>query len=101
MLALPAEEYDWFDIQKGSQGRALGSKSAEPVLAADGAAEGENVADAARVQKQFFEYAGPLFGVRVSPQSSVVPVGKIRTYAPEQLLERMIELSLYTEENLK
>ena len=80
LLALPAEEYDWFDIQKGSQGRALGSKSAEPVLAADGAAEGENVADAARVQKQFFEYAGPLFGVRVSPQSSVVPVGKSRTY---------------------
>ena len=38
------------------------------------------VAVAARVQKQFFEYAGPLFGVRVSPQSSVVPVGKSRTY---------------------
>jgi hypothetical protein len=80
LLALPAEEYDWFDIQKGSQGRAPGSKSAEPGLAADGAAEGEIVADAARVQKQFFEYAGPLFGVRVSPQSSVVPVGKTRPY---------------------
>ena len=80
LLALPAEEYDWFDIQKGSQGRAPGSKSAEPGVAADGAAEGEIVADAARVQKQFFEYAGPLFGVRVSPQSSVVPVGKTRPY---------------------
>ena len=34
----------------------------------------------ARVQKQFFEYAGPLFAVRVSPQSSVVPVGQDRTY---------------------
>ena len=32
------------------------------------------------MQKQFFEYAGPLFGVRVSPQSSVVPVGQSRTY---------------------
>ena len=31
-------------------------------------------------QKQFFEYAGPLFSVRISPQSSVVPVGESRTY---------------------
>jgi hypothetical protein len=32
------------------------------------------------VQKQFFEYAGPLFGVSISPRSSVVPVGQSRTY---------------------
>jgi len=45
-------------------------------MGADQVPEQEN----ARVQKQFFEYAGPLFAVRVSPQSSVVPVGQTRTY---------------------
>ena len=80
LLALPAEEYDWFDLQKGGHGRAPGSKAAEPVPVADAGADGVAEAEAARVQKQFFEYAGPLFGVRVSPQSSVVPVGKTRNY---------------------
>ncbi len=80
LLALPAEEYDWFDIQKGNQGRTQRSAEAEPGLATDAEADGIPGADKARVQKQFFEYAGPLFGVRVSPQSSVVPVGKTRTY---------------------
>jgi hypothetical protein len=32
------------------------------------------------LQKQFFEYAGPLFSVRVSPRTSVVPVGQSKTY---------------------
>ncbi len=83
LLALPAEEYDWFDVQKGGEGRTLRTR-AEP--------EGVPVADTqpgrgqeaeyspAAEQKQFFEYAGPLFSVRVSPQSSVVPVGQSRTY---------------------
>jgi hypothetical protein len=51
-----------------------------PADGEDYRADGVEVADAARAQKQFFEYAGPLFGVRVSPQSSVVPVGNTRPY---------------------
>ena len=31
------------------------------------------------VQKQFFEFAGPLFSVRIVPQSCVVPVGETKT----------------------
>ena len=80
LLALPAEEYDWFDIQKGHQGRTLHSATAEPGSTPDAGAAGVAEAEAAQVQKQFFEYAGPLFGVRVSPQSSVVPVGNTRPY---------------------
>ncbi|MFQ5983602.1 MAG: ATP-binding protein, partial [Woeseiaceae bacterium] len=81
LLALPAEEYDWFDIQKGHQSRMLRSPAAsERISATDTGTDGAQVAGFSRVQKQFFEYAGPLFGVRVSPQSSVVPVGQSRTY---------------------
>jgi len=81
LLALPAEEYDWFDIQKRSQSGAPGSaqetaNSSAMEIGADQLPEQPT----ARVQKQFFEYAGPLFAVRVSPQSSVVPVGQARNY---------------------
>jgi hypothetical protein len=79
LLALPAEEYDWFDIRA----RALGSspigtdekQSAVPssidVLA--GAAEPERRGDGDK--RQFFDFAGPLFSVTVSPASSIVRVG--------------------------
>ena len=30
-------------------------------------------------QKSFFEFAGPLFSVKISPQSCVLPVGTMRT----------------------
>jgi hypothetical protein len=83
LLALPAEEYDWFDIQKAGQGRALRSMTTP-----DGMPVTETVPDNVETedaspetaQKQFFEYAGPLFSVSISPRSSVVPVGQSRTY---------------------
>ena len=77
------EEYDWFDIQKGTPGRALRSQGDPEGLAITGAGSGdigEEESSTQDVQRQFFEYAGPLFSVRVSPQSSVVPVGESRTY---------------------
>jgi hypothetical protein len=81
LLALPAEEYDWFDIQKRNQNRAPRSAAPSGDLSdADAETNGAQMTGSSRVQKQFFEYAGPLFGVRVSPQSSVVPVGQSRTY---------------------
>jgi len=83
LLALPAEEYDWFDIQKGSGGQAPRSPfDAEglPISEADPDSGQKDDAALENVQKQFFEYAGPLFSVRISPQSSVVPVGQSRSY---------------------
>jgi len=83
LMVLPAEEYDWFDIQTGNKGRPLHSPAGpqDVVVEAEAVAEGGNSpAETPRGQKQFFEYAGPLFSVRVSPQSSVVSVNQAKTY---------------------
>ena len=80
LLALPAEEYDWFDIQA----RTLRAMPGRVEVQGDGAvaATGEDVLTGAvepepgeEQQRQFFEFAGPLFSVAVSPASSVVRVG--------------------------
>lgn len=76
-LALPAEEYDWFDIHSHTQ-RGLGANlrnvgPTEKLIA--GVTERENGNDK---QRQFFEFAGPLFTVAISPASSVVRVGEQR-----------------------
>ena len=83
LLALPAEEYDWFDLRRGEgkrRPRAVDEASAEASRPGDHAAAIE--ADEARApiegQRQFFEYAGPLFSVVISPTSSVVQVGGSR-----------------------
>ncbi len=80
-MVLPTEEYDWFDIQAGNKGRGsrLASESDDEAVAeeVDGGESGEQTP---RVQKQFFEYAGPLFSVRVAPQSSVVAINQSKTY---------------------
>ena len=83
LLALPAEEYDWFDIQArakragtgavGGDGAAPAAGSAEDIL--PGAPEPEPGEER---QRQFFEFAGPLFSVAVSPASSIVRVGEAR-----------------------
>jgi hypothetical protein len=84
LLALPAEEYDWFEIKDRRPGRGAGHGGAdEPVEMEDdtgGAPLAGQPATEPGEQKQFFEYAGPLFSVRASPQSSVLPVGQSRTY---------------------
>jgi len=88
-LRLPQEEYDWFDIQSGRAPR-----KAEPLFAGgypagtDGSGEGEPEETALKApgdsggreeeQKEFFEFAGPLFSVLIAPKSSVVPVDRTR-----------------------
>jgi len=89
-LRLPQEEYDWFDIYGGKpQPKSGGLFSSGPV--SGGARdkigrEGESPEDAAELleadsgPKQFFDYAGPLFSVLISPKSSVVSVDRRKTY---------------------
>jgi hypothetical protein len=78
LLALPAEEYDWFDIQvRAARPAPDVPEKGQPVDASDGeedlgVAESSPTADK---QRQFFEFAGPLFGVTISPASSIVRVG--------------------------
>lgn len=81
LLVLPAEEYDWFEIQAMHQGRALRPVPGSSEPATDDDDDGAwPVEQAPRIQKQFFEFAGPLFSVRVSPQTSVVPVNQAKSY---------------------
>jgi len=94
-LALPAEEYDWFDIRAQAQRGSGGSKGRldageELVL---GATEGES---GDIKQRKFFEFAGPLFSVAVSPASSVVRVGEQRSLRalPYDRSRRRVETDL-------
>jgi hypothetical protein len=85
LLALPPEEYDWFDVQ--ARARSERGYDGSPVEAGTGdtAAQDEitdlGVAEptsSEQGQRQFFDYAGPLYGVVVSPAASTVPVNERR-----------------------
>ncbi len=84
MLTLPAEEYDWFDINirrrvaqaGGSAGAEDHGENGADNVAALPVTDGDTESDAR--QKQFFEYAGPLHSVRISPGSCALAVGKSR-----------------------
>jgi hypothetical protein len=84
LLALPREEYDWFDIQGRARrdGALSKPKAGEPGEGAEldpvfGVAEsGPTEAP----QREFFDYAGPLYSVVVSPAASTTPLNEIRTF---------------------
>ena len=86
LLALPREEYDWFDVQARARrdGRAGGpnggamSDASEPEGAVLGVTE-PNLSEAP--QRQFFDFAGPLFGVVISPAASTMPLDHVRKFA--------------------
>jgi len=76
-LALP-EEYDWFDVhsraQRGSGGVKRELSSDDEVGVDIREPESSN-----SKQRQFFEFAGPLYSVNISPSSSVVRVNEQRS----------------------
>jgi hypothetical protein len=82
LLALPEEEYDWFELRKKADGKRR--PRIDEVLDADalhenGAATTPATASDDTVdQLKFFEHAGPLFSVAISPASAVVAVGQSR-----------------------
>jgi hypothetical protein len=78
MLALPAEEYDWFDIHaRAFRPVSNGSEDADRRLEPKALEEPFPGATEPGEEKRrpFFEFAGPLFSVAVSPVSSIVRVG--------------------------
>ncbi|MXY54122.1 MAG: hypothetical protein F4Y86_16565 [Gammaproteobacteria bacterium] len=84
LLALPAEEYDWFEVHRTApSGRA--ESSTAPALAPTESSRDLEVRDGPEPNQTpqppaaFFETAGPLYSVRVSPASSVVKIGANRT----------------------
>jgi hypothetical protein len=86
MLALPREEYDWFDVQsRARQEGGDAANSAAGSLPAGTAWEEllPGVAESTPTespQRQFFDYAGPLFSVVVSPAASTAPLNEARKF---------------------
>jgi hypothetical protein len=103
LLALPEDEYDWFDIRKESAGRSQRSGSAGsgkptgPPGGGDGTGGGdlagpdaigaaaamtgaESQAGDQPRQPRFFEVPGPLYSVRIAPASCTLPVRESRTF---------------------
>jgi hypothetical protein len=86
MLALPREEYDWFDVQgRAREERASGASGAPGGVPAG--TEWEEMlpgisepTPSESPQRQFFDYAGPLFGVVVSPAASTTPLNEMRRF---------------------
>lgn len=84
LLALPAEEYDWFEVHRSGAGRRAGAAT-PPVVepgapGSEPAVRDEQDADGVGNGPQaFFEIAGPLHSVRISPASSVLKVGASRS----------------------
>ena len=84
LLALPAEEYDWFEVHRGGSGRrpeASTGPALEPSKREPGATVVEPAGDDDETTppQEFFEIPGPLFSARISPASSVVKVGASRS----------------------
>jgi hypothetical protein len=86
MLALPREEYDWFDVQgRARQEGGAGSANAGGVPAGTdwqeellpGVSEPKS---SDSPQRQFFDYAGPLFSVVVSPAASTTALNETRKF---------------------
>jgi hypothetical protein len=86
LLVLPREEYDWFDIQlrppqaAGAgepEERAVESSGADQYAVLSGVPEPSGGESA---QRQFFDYAGPLYTVVISPAASTLRVNQSRPF---------------------
>jgi hypothetical protein len=86
MLALPREEYDWFDVQGRArqEGGAASANAGGVPVGTDwqeellpGVSEPK---PSDSPQRQFFDYAGPLFSVVVSPAASTTPLNETRKF---------------------
>jgi len=102
MLILPREEYDWFDIQSSSpQVSGAGEPLQRGTQPTDTKGEGAVSSDAepqegTSPQRQFFDYAGPLHTVVISPATSTVAVKQSRRFRalPRDRSRRRVEEDL-------
>jgi hypothetical protein len=116
-LALPPEDYGWFDLHTGSRGSRRGEDARggaiPPATAAaadrteeavDPLATGASAAGAAapaetgerREDREFYSYPGPLYSAIVSPSSAVMKVGTERGFrsVARDRIRRLIEEGL-------
>ncbi|HEY6268716.1 MAG TPA: ATP-binding protein [Candidatus Acidoferrum sp.] len=99
MLVLPREEYDWFDIQSRSA-QAVGAEvPPERGVEAPSAEEEGGVPEPSggeSTQRQFFDHAGPLYTVVISPAGSTLTVSQSRRLRalPRDRSRRRVEQDL-------
>lgn len=85
MLALPREEYDWFDVQGRAARHEGGAKPNSNSLPA-GVESGDILPGVSESrprdsqQRKFFDFAGPLFSVVVTPAASTTPLNETRKF---------------------
>jgi hypothetical protein len=99
MLVLPREEYDWFDIQSRSgQAAGAGEPTERGLEAAAEEQEGglPEPSRSASAQRQFFDFAGPLHTVVISPAASTLKVSQSRRFRalPRDRSRRRVEQNL-------
>ena len=94
ILALPREEYDWFDVHSQGRGHTVVRPMAQDSIPQNSLVQEGQVESTESVvqendgfviapqdgQKQFFEFSGPLFGARIQPSSTLVEVGRTKTF---------------------
>jgi hypothetical protein len=85
LLVLPEEEYDWFATygMDGTKQKRVGRPRAGMPLNVVAAGENDTQTPPEASndsQREFFEYAGPLFSVRVSPATCAMPVNSTRQF---------------------
>ncbi|MGK5085038.1 ATP-binding protein [Bdellovibrionota bacterium FG-1] len=100
--ALPAEEYDWFDLKSQKSGKAHRTRTADSVGTEGGSGEalgteevqggaengelesgdtaGKDGSPSGPVQAAFFEFPGPLHSARIAPASSLLAVRTQRRF---------------------
>jgi hypothetical protein len=98
MLALPREEYDWFDIQARSpQAGGTAEPRRQSPVEEEGAVTGvPELREGESAQRHFFEYAGPLHSVVISPAASTLAVNQSREFRalPRDRSRRRVEQDL-------
>jgi hypothetical protein len=99
MLVLPREEYDWFDIQSRSPHATGSPETPERSVEASDTEEDGGVPEprgAESTQRQFFDYAGPLHSVVISPAASTLAVNQSRRLRalPRDRSHRRVEQDL-------
>src|SRR5256885_11514674 len=101
MLVLPREEYDWFDIQSRSPQASGAGELLERRVEASAEKEGPvpgvpEPSGSESAQRQFFEYAGPLRTVVISPAASTLTVNQSRRFRalPRDRSHRRVEQDL-------
>jgi hypothetical protein len=107
-LALPRGEYDWFDIQKAG---GTGAGSAGHLFSEEGQETGESgigITDTLHggdsgEDRSFYEHAGALFKVIISPATCVIKVNTTRNFRciPRDRNKRVVERDVDIRWNIK